>query len=190
MGTVYLAEDARLGRKAAIKTMKPELAARPENRERFLREAQAAAAVEHDNIVPIWQVGEAADGSPFIAMPFLQGEMLDARLKREPVADLGIILKVAREVAEGLAAAHARGLIHRDIKPGNVWLEGDPDVQGPRPAGAAVQDPRLRPGPVPGRRRTCSSRPAGRSWARRRTWPRSRRAARRWTTGPTCSAWA
>ena len=51
-----------------------------------MREARAAAAVEHDNIVPIWQVGEAADGSPFIAMPFLQGEMLDARLKREPVA--------------------------------------------------------------------------------------------------------
>ena len=127
MGTVYLAEDVRLGRKAAIKTMKPELAAKPENRLRFVREARAAAAVEHDNIVPVWQVGEAADGSPFIAMPFLQGEMLDDRLKREPIQPLGVILKVAREVAEGLAAAHAKGLIHRDIKPGNVWIEGDPE---------------------------------------------------------------
>src|SRR5580692_10375983 len=129
MGTVYLAEEGRLGRKAAIKTMKPELAAKPEHRVRFLREARAAAAVEHDNIVPIWQVGEAADGNPFIAMPFLQGEMLEARLKREPIQPVGTILKVAREVAEGLAAAHAKGLIHRDIKPTNVWIEGDPDAK-------------------------------------------------------------
>jgi uncharacterized membrane protein len=127
MGTVYLAEDVRLGRKAAIKTMKLALATKPENRVRFVREARAAAAVEYDNIVPVWQVGEAADGSPFIAMPFLHGEMLDARLKREPIQPLGVILKVAREVSDGLAAAHARGLIHRDIKPGNVWIEGDPE---------------------------------------------------------------
>jgi Leucine-rich repeat (LRR) protein len=127
MGTVYLAEDVRLGRKAAVKIMKAEVAARPENRTRFLREARAAAAVEHDNIVPIWQVGESADGCPFIAMPSLQGEMLDSRLKREPVQPLGVILKVARELADGLAAAHARGLIHRDIKPANVWIEGDPE---------------------------------------------------------------
>jgi eukaryotic-like serine/threonine-protein kinase len=127
MGTVYLAEDIRLKRKAAIKTMKLELASHPENRERFLREAQAAAAIDHDNIVPIWQIGEAADGSPFIAMPFLQGEMLATRLKREPMQPLGILLKVAGEVAEGLAAAHAKGLIHRDIKPANVWIEGDPE---------------------------------------------------------------
>ena len=80
MGTVYRAEDRRLDRKAAIKTMKPELAAKRENRERFVREAKAAAAVEHDNIVPIWQIGDAADGSLFIAMPLLQGEMLDDRL--------------------------------------------------------------------------------------------------------------
>jgi serine/threonine protein kinase/Leucine-rich repeat (LRR) protein len=125
MGAVYLAEDPKLHRKAAIKTMKPTLAANPADRERFLREARAAAAIEHDNIVPIWGVGEAADGTPFIAMPFLQGEMLHDRLKREPVAPLGLLVKVAREVADGLAAAHTKGLIHRDIKPGNIWLEGD-----------------------------------------------------------------
>ncbi len=126
MGSVYLAEDARLGRKAAIKTMRAELATIPECRERFLREARAVAAVTHDNIVPIWQVGEATDGSPFIAMPFLQGEALSDRLRRERVQPLGVILKVAREVADGLAAAHTAGLIHRDIKPANVWIEGDP----------------------------------------------------------------
>ncbi len=125
MGAVYLAEDTKLGRKVAIKTMKLELSATPANRARFLREAQAAAAIDHDNVVPIWHIGEAADGTPFIAMPFLQGEMLDDRLKRDRVCNLGILVKVAREVADGLAAAHAKGLIHRDIKPGNIWLEGD-----------------------------------------------------------------
>ena len=83
------------------------------------------AAVESDYIVPILHVGEAADGSPFIVMPLLQGEALESRLKREPVSPAGLVLKVAREVADGLAAAHAKGLIHRDIKPGNIWLEGD-----------------------------------------------------------------
>src|SRR5262245_31704814 len=106
MGTVYLAEDTRLHRKAAIKTLQRELAASQVCRDRFEREARAAAAVEHDHIVPIWQVGEAADGTPFIAMPFLQGESLDARLARVPVASVGLVLKVAREVALGLAAAH------------------------------------------------------------------------------------
>src|SRR5262245_14253131 len=125
MGAVYLAEDPRLGRKVAIKTMKPEVATSKLDRERFLREARAAAAVENDYIVPILHSGELADGSQFIVMPFLQGEPLDMRLKRESTPNFGIILKVAREVAEGLAAAHAKGLIHRDIKPSNIWLEDD-----------------------------------------------------------------
>jgi tRNA A-37 threonylcarbamoyl transferase component Bud32 len=128
MGTVYLADDVRLGRMAAVKTMRAELAARQEIRLRFDREARAAAAVEHENIVPVWQVGEAADGTPFIVMPFLQGETLDARLRREPIQPVVVVLKVVREVAEGLAAAHAKGLVHRDIKPGNVWIEGDPNA--------------------------------------------------------------
>ena len=123
MGLVFLARDAELGRDAAIKTMKPELAARPLDRARFLREARAAANLTSDHIVPILHIGEAADGVPFIAMPFLKGEMLDARLRREPLAPIDLLLKVAREVAIGLAEAHAAGLIHRDIKPANVWLE-------------------------------------------------------------------
>ena len=126
MGAVYLAEDVRLGRKAAVKTMRAALALDSDSRNRFEREARAAAAVDHDNIVPVWGLGEAADGSPYIAMPFLQGETLDARLRREPVSPFWLIAEVGRDVAEGLAAAHAEGLVHRDIKPGNVWLEGDP----------------------------------------------------------------
>jgi serine/threonine protein kinase len=131
MGSVYLAEDLRLCRNAAIKTMKPELAADTEHRSRFEREARAAAAVEHDNIVPIWGIGEAADGTPYIAMPFLQGEMLESRLVREPVSPAWLIVAVGCDTASGLAAAHARGLIHRDIKPGNIWLEGDPAELNP-----------------------------------------------------------
>jgi serine/threonine protein kinase len=131
MGAVYLAEDEKLGRKVAIKTMRPELTANRADRDRFVREARAAAAVEHDHIVPIWHVGESTDGTPCIVMPFLRGELLHVRLKREPVAPEWLILKVAREVAAGLAAAHAEGLIHRDIKPGNIWLEGDPAAAEP-----------------------------------------------------------
>jgi tRNA A-37 threonylcarbamoyl transferase component Bud32 len=131
MGAVYLAEDTKLGRRVAIKTMRPELAADPANRDRFAREARAVAAVEHDHIVPIWYVGESADRAPFIAMPFLRGETLHTRLTREAQAPLWLILKVARDVAAGLSAAHAAGLIHRDIKPGNIWLEGDPAAAEP-----------------------------------------------------------
>jgi serine/threonine protein kinase len=121
MGMVFAAEDIRLKRRVALKLMKPEVAAKEQHRQRFLREAQAAAAVEHDHIVPIFQIGED-NGSPFIAMPFLKGEPLDVRLKRSRLP-LPEIIVIARQTAEGLAAAHAHGLIHRDIKPGNIWLE-------------------------------------------------------------------
>jgi serine/threonine protein kinase len=125
MGAVYLAHDDTLDRPVAIKTMRPEVAARPGAVDRFLREARAAAKVAHDHVVPILHVGQDA-GTPFIAMPLLEGEPLDGLLKWEPRPPLGVTLKVGREVAAGLAAAHAKGLIHRDIKPANIWIEGDP----------------------------------------------------------------
>jgi tRNA A-37 threonylcarbamoyl transferase component Bud32 len=131
MGAVYLAEDPKLGRKAAVKVMKADPAARKEGRDRFVREARAAAAVEHDNIVPVWGVGEAADGSPYIVMPFLQGEALEARLKREGASSPALVVAVGLDVATGLAAAHAKGIVHRDLKPANVWLEGDPQAADP-----------------------------------------------------------
>src|SRR5207247_2629952 len=92
---------------------------------RFLREARAAATLEHDHIVAIYQVDEDR-GVPFIAMPFLKGLSLDEYLKKHAAATplkLAQILKIGREMGKGLAAAHARGLIHRDIKPANVWLD-------------------------------------------------------------------
>ncbi len=123
MGSVFLAEDTLLRRRVALKVMKPEIAANPDAKERFLREARSAAAIEHDNIIPIFQVG-VENKVPFLAMPLLKGMPLDERIKnaRGPLP-LPEVLRIGREAADGLAAAHARGLIHRDIKPGNMWLE-------------------------------------------------------------------
>jgi serine/threonine protein kinase/formylglycine-generating enzyme required for sulfatase activity len=132
MGLVLQAEDPSLGRMCALKVMLPELARSAVMKERFLLEAKAAALIEHDNIVPIYQVGEDR-GVPFIAMPFLKGTSLEDWLDKQgnrnsdgtdgkPIA-VPQILKLGREMARGLAAAHDRGLIHRDIKPDNIWLD-------------------------------------------------------------------
>jgi serine/threonine protein kinase len=122
MGDVYAAEDPALGRRVAIKLMKSEIACQSEARNRFTREARAAAALNHDHIVTIDHVGEQ-DGAPFIVMPLLSGESLERRLSRESLLPVAEVIRIGREAAEGLAAAHQAGLIHRDIKPGNLWLE-------------------------------------------------------------------
>ena len=122
MGVVFQAEDPHLQRLVALKAMLPGLAASESAKQRFLREARAAAALKHDHIVTIHQVGEDR-GAPYLAMEFLEGESLDDRLKREGKLPLADVLRIGREMADGLAAAHERGLIHRDIKPANVWLE-------------------------------------------------------------------
>src|SRR5262249_45833608 len=121
----FLAEDVQPKRRLAVKVMRPEIAAQPNARQRFIREAQAAAALEHDYIVPIYQVGEER-GIPFLAMPLLKGTSLRNWLQRpEPLA-MRDVLRLGRQIALGLAAAHERGLVHRDIKPANLWLEGEP----------------------------------------------------------------
>jgi hypothetical protein len=122
MGIVYLAEDTHLTRQVALKVMQPAAAAVPSNRERFLREARAAAALTHDHVVTIHQVAEF-HGAPYLAMQLLQGESLETYLRRKKPLTPGQICRIGRETAVGLAAAHARGLIHRDIKPANLWLE-------------------------------------------------------------------
>jgi serine/threonine protein kinase len=122
MGVVYEAEDTRLKRLVALKAMLPTLAASASAGKRFLREAEAMAAVEHDHIVRIYQIDEDR-GVPYMAMEFLKGEPLDVRLQRENQLPLGDVLKIGREIAIALDAAHVRGLIHRDIKPANIWLE-------------------------------------------------------------------
>jgi WD40 repeat protein len=125
MGVVYKAEDPQLARLVALKAVLPSLAASASMRERFLREARAAAAFKHEHIVTIHQVGEDR-GVPFLAMELLEGEPLDARLRREGCLPLPEVVRIGREIATGLAAAHQRGLIHRDIKPANIWLEANP----------------------------------------------------------------
>lgn len=122
MGVVYKAEDPSLQRLVALKVMLPSLASNSHAKERFLREARAMAALTHDNIAAVYQVGEDR-AIPFLAMPLLQGEPLEQRLVREPCLPLSEAMRIARETALGLAAAHERGMIHRDIKPANLWLE-------------------------------------------------------------------
>ncbi|MGH7226969.1 MAG: serine/threonine-protein kinase, partial [Gemmataceae bacterium] len=124
MGVVFQAEDPKLNRLVALKAMLPALAASGTNKDRFIREARAAAAIEHDHIIPIFQVDEDR-GVPFIAMPFLRGESLEDRLKRQRKMPVEDALRIAKETAEGLGAAHERDMIHRDIKPANIWLEGE-----------------------------------------------------------------
>jgi serine/threonine protein kinase/class 3 adenylate cyclase len=124
MGIVFQAEDPQLQRLLALKVMKPGLAVHADSRQRFLREARAAAAIEHDHIVSIYHVGEDR-GVPFLAMPLLRGESLEDRLRRCGKPALAETLRIGRETAEALAAAHQHGLIHRDIKPSNLWLEGE-----------------------------------------------------------------
>jgi serine/threonine protein kinase len=119
---VYLAEDIHLKRMVALKLMKGEDVEDEMCRQRFLREGRSVAALEHENIVTVYQVGEA-DGVPFLAMQYLQGETLDERLKRDRQIPVVEVVRIAKEIAAGLAAAHDQGLIHRDIKPANIWLE-------------------------------------------------------------------
>jgi eukaryotic-like serine/threonine-protein kinase len=122
MGAVYLALDPRLNRKLALKVMLPEFAADHDAKERFLREARAAAGISHDNVVIVHEADER-DGVPYIAMQLLQGYPLDEYLRTKGAPPLPHVIRIAREAALGLAAAHALGLVHRDIKPANLWLE-------------------------------------------------------------------
>lgn len=123
MGMVFQAEDTQLRRLVALKVMKPDIADGAEARGRFLQEARAMAAVKHENIVTIYQVGQEGN-VPFLAMEYLEGESLDRWLRAGKRPTVAQILRIGRETAFGLAAAHERGLIHRDIKPANLWLEG------------------------------------------------------------------
>jgi hypothetical protein len=122
MGIVFLADDTRLQRPVALKVMRPELAVSSESRQRFLREARAAARIHSDHVVTIYHVDQEND-LPYLVMEVLRGQSLAEALERGHRLSLDLCLKIARETAEGLAAAHASGLIHRDVKPGNIWLE-------------------------------------------------------------------
>lgn len=131
MGIVLRAFDSKLNRVVAIKVLLPQLAANPAARRRFLREAQAAAAVIHPHVVTIHAVEESAVTSadarpaapPYLVMEYVDGQSLQEKLDRAGPLRLEEILRISRQIAEGLGAAHKQGLIHRDIKPANILLE-------------------------------------------------------------------
>jgi serine/threonine protein kinase len=126
MGIVYKAKDKRLKRPVAVKLLPPELAFRGEIRSRFLKEAETAAQLSHPNIVPIYSVDER-DGLVFFVMAFVDGENLGARLHTQGRLDSTEARRIMKEVAEALAYAHERGVVHRDIKPDNILLCSDDD---------------------------------------------------------------
>ncbi len=121
MGCVYRAFDTKLKREVALKVIRAHLAGSAEQRAGLIAEAQAAAQLEHPHIVPVFEANEIED-TPYLVMPLLSGESLADRLKRGPLA-IHTACRIASQIADGLAVAHAAGLVHRDIKPGNIWLE-------------------------------------------------------------------
>lgn len=121
MGTVYLARDQRLGRLVALKVLNASDLT-DDRKARFLREARSAAAVRHQNVATIYDVDETADGVPFIVMEYCEGETLSQRIRRQP-PDAAEFLAIARQIAAGVAAAHDKSIIHRDIKSANIIVE-------------------------------------------------------------------
>lgn len=122
MGTVYLARDQRLDRLVAVKVLHTEDLAAEDRRARFLREARTAAAVRHPNVATIFEVGETAEGVPFIVMEYCEGETLSQRMRRRPI-EAGEFLTIAKQIAAGVAAAHEGGIVHRDLKSANIMIE-------------------------------------------------------------------
>jgi serine/threonine protein kinase len=128
MATVLLAHDAELGREVAVKLLDEGLAADPSFRARFAREARVAAGLSHPNVVTVFDVGED-DGRPFIVMELVPGHTLEERLRRDGALSANDVLAIARQVCAGLEHAHAHGLVHRDLKPGNLIERDDGTVK-------------------------------------------------------------
>jgi YVTN family beta-propeller protein len=122
MGVVYLAEDARLGRKVALKLLSSELSADQRFRDRFIKESRMAAGLEHPNIVPVYEAGEH-DGQLYIAMRHIPGSDLGALIEQEGPLPPTRVAAIVEQVADALDTAHERGLIHRDVKPANILVE-------------------------------------------------------------------
>lgn len=125
-GVVFRAFDKDLHRVVAIKVLNRSLATNAAARQRFAREAQAAAAVLHPNVLPIHNVEPEAE-TPFLVMQYVPGQSLQARIERDGVLDVEDVLRIGKQTAEALAAAHQQGLIHRDVKPANILLESETD---------------------------------------------------------------
>ena len=124
MGVVYKAEDTRLKRTVALKFLPPELTRDPEAKERFVREAQAASALQHNNICVVHDIDETPEGQMFISMEYLGGETLKRKIERGPLK-IADTLDIVIQISQGLTKAHEHGIVHRDIKPANVVITSD-----------------------------------------------------------------
>ena len=124
MGVVYAARDTRLGRRVALKFLPPQWSHDEGAKQRFMREAQAASATDHPNICTIHDIEETPDGRLFIVMAHYDGQTLKQRLEGGPL-EIEAAVEIAAQTAEGLAKAHAQGVVHRDIKPGNLMICGE-----------------------------------------------------------------
>ena len=124
MGEVYLAQDTRLDRKVAIKFLHEEFSKDLDKLGRFIQEAKAASALNHPNILTVYEIGEV-DGKNYIATELIDGKTLREHLSHKESLHLNAILKIGVQVSEALSAAHQAGIIHRDIKPENIMLRKD-----------------------------------------------------------------
>ena len=135
MGAVFLAEHSLIGRRAAIKVLRPERNVQRDSIERFFNEARATSAVVDPGIVQVFDFGVTDDNTAYIVMEYLEGEVLLQRLRRlQRLAPLDA-LRIVRQVAGSLAAAHAAGIVHRDLKPENLFIVRDSEA----PAGERVK---------------------------------------------------
>ncbi len=128
MGEVYKAKDLRLGRVVALKFLPADLTRDPSARRRFLHEAKAVALLDHPNVATIYEAGESEGGRVFLALAFCEGETLQKKLERGPLP-LAEAVEIARQIARGLAAAHRRQIVHRDVKPANIVVLPDGTVK-------------------------------------------------------------
>ena len=124
MAQVYLTRDVRLGREVAVKVLDGKLASRTGFKERFLREAQVAVALDHPHIVPLYDFGETDDGLLYLVMPYISGGSLQDLLRKTPLP-VGDVVTYGAQMADALAYAHERGVVHRDVKPANMLLHAD-----------------------------------------------------------------
>ncbi|MFH1842225.1 MAG: serine/threonine-protein kinase, partial [bacterium] len=146
MGCVYLAHDPRLQRKVAIKVLAEDLTQDPSYRQRFLTEARSASALNHSNVVTIYEIG-SDEGRDFIAMEYVEGRDLQSVISERGRLPLDELLEIGRQLAAGVAAAHRAGILHRDLKPANVILTPDGNVKILDFGLAKRQEPEAAPAP-------------------------------------------